>query len=118
MPGAVEYKDFYASCDDMEGADHVFRTGGTLVFPTSGWSARIGPHRQHGTGPINPRLLELDLTVTEPGDGDEVLDVITPLELKEYRIEDPAIEYQQVHFHLVGRDDEEGPGTIEVVHTQ
>lgn len=117
MPGSVEYKDFYASCNDMPGADQVFRTGGTVVFPTSGWSARIGRHEQHGTGPINPLLLELDLTVTEPGNGDEVLDVITPLELEEYRIEDPAIEYQQVVFHLIGRD-EEGPGTIEVVHTQ
>jgi hypothetical protein len=117
MPGIVEYEDFYANCDHMPGADRVLRVGGTVVCPTSGWSARIRPHQQHGTGPINPLLLELDLTVTGPADGEVVLEVLTPIQPEEYRIEDPAIEYQQVVFHLVGRD-EEGPGTIEVVHTR
>jgi hypothetical protein len=116
MSGSVEYHDFYASCDHMPGAERVLRVGGSLTFPTSGWSAKLGPHEHKSAPPFNPLLLELDLTVAEPADGETVLEVLTPFELEEYRIEDPAIEYQQVLFHLVGRGDEEGPGTIEVVH--
>lgn len=115
MPGPIEYKDFYAICNHMPGDDRVLRVGGTLVFPTSGWSAELDLAKQKG---INPLLLEFDLTVSAPPDGKAIEDVLTRFDLEEYRIEEPALEYQQVEFHLVDRDGEAGPGTIEVDHPQ
>jgi len=118
MSGSVEYREFYAICNHMPGADRVLRVGGTVVFPTSGWSAEITAHEHQGAPPFNPRVLELDLTVTAPADGVVVTRAETSLELEEYRVEDPALEYEQVHFYLVGREGEDGPGPIEVVHPE
>jgi hypothetical protein len=44
------------------------------------------------------------------------LDVLTPIELEEFRIEDPSIEYTQVEFHIEGASDIEPPPVIDVEH--
>ncbi|HET9197633.1 MAG TPA: hypothetical protein VFN92_05175 [Solirubrobacterales bacterium] len=110
--GRLGYQDFYAVCNHMPGAERVLRVGGTVVAPTRGWTAVL--EQDDGLPPVVQFLLKLKLRVTEPQDG--AAEVITPIELPEYRIEDPAIEYEQVEFVFEGPDGIEGPPVIEVEH--
>jgi hypothetical protein len=108
----LEYQAFYAVCDHMPGADRVLRVGGTVVAPTGGWTATL--EEDDGLPPVNQLLLKLKLVITEPEGG--ATDVITPIELDEHRIEDPAIEYDEVEFVFEGPEGIEGPETIKVEH--
>ena len=108
----LEYQAFYAICDHMPGADRVFRVGGTVVAPTGGWTATL--EEDDGLPPVNHLLLKLKLVVTEPEGG--APKVITPIELNEYEVKDPSIEYDEVEFVFEGPDGIEGPETIKVDH--
>lgn len=113
MSGPIEYEGFYAVCNHMPG-DRVLRIGGTVVVPTSDWTVKLDPYK--GQPPVTPFLLELDLTVTPPAGGAE--EVITRIELEEVRLENPALEYDEVQFNFSGPDGAEGPGTIKVEHPE
>lgn len=103
----VEYRDFYAIQNQMPGADHALRVGGVCVFNTSGYSAHLEPSA--GNTGINPLMLSLDLIVEEPDPGAVVLEVLTPVTLDEWRDEGPALEYQEVSFHIRGSKDDPPP---------
>ena len=119
MSAVHEYQDFYAIHNHQPGSDRALRVGGTVVFRTGGWAAELHAHERGGTGGINPTLLELDLVLTAPPEGDAVPEVLTPVELAEFRLENPAIEHTQVYFHLVGGDDaEDPPPPIDVEHPE
>jgi hypothetical protein len=114
VTGIHEYDGFYAYCDDMPGGSNKdLRVGGTVVFQTRGWSVRL--ERRKGNTGINPLLLHLNLVFEAPADN--VAQAITPVELEEWRIEDPQLEYEQVEFHMVGCDDDPPP-VLRVTHLQ
>lgn len=106
-----EYRDFYAIQNMMPGAAHPLRVGGVVVFRTSGYTCRL--ERYEGNPGINPFILNLTLAIEGPDAGQQVLDVLTPCELEEYRIEQPSLEYTHVTFH-VDRPDVEPPPSIPV----
>jgi hypothetical protein len=110
--GRLGYQDFYAICNHMPGAERVLRVGGTVVAPTNGWTAELEEYS--GQPSPNQFLLQLTLRVRVPTG--PVLEVLTPIELEEFRIEDPPIEYTQVEFHVEGASDIEPPPVIEVEH--
>jgi hypothetical protein len=110
MSAADEYRDFYAICDHMPGKDRVLRVGGTVICPTTGWSARLEP--TEGNTGINQFMLHLDLVVTPPAPDTPVIEVRTP-ESAEWRQSPPALEYTDVEFH---RSDADPPPTIKVEH--
>jgi hypothetical protein len=112
MQGVQAYEGFYANCDHMPGAERVLRVGGTVVFRTTGWSARL--KRTEGNTGSNPFMLHLDLVLTPPEDGG---DALTPYELEEWTEAPPTSEYDEVEFHVVGSDDEPPP-ILKVEHTQ
>jgi len=89
----------------MPGADRVLRVNGTGVFPTTGWSAKL--RNLEGNAGINPKMLRLELEVTEPAFGNEV---ITEQPIHEYAMSDPPIEYAEVEVI--------GEAVFEVIHTQ
>jgi hypothetical protein len=106
-----EYQDFYAICDHMPGAERVLRVGGKVMCPETGWSAHLEP-TQGNTG-INPLLLHLDLVLTRPKGG--AAEVMTLVDIDEWRQQPPAHEYEQVEFH---RSDAKPPPIISVEHPQ
>jgi hypothetical protein len=109
------YKDFYAHCDHMPGSEPALRVGGKVVCPTDGWSAKLRPHQRSGPPPFNPLSLELDLVLEEPGDG--AAEVITEIDVEEYRIDEPVFDYHDVFIFGDGQHGD-GPGDVVVVHTQ
>jgi len=112
--GRLEYRDFYAICNHMPGAERVLRVGGTVVAPTNKWTAELEEYS--GQPSPNQFLLQLALRVRVP-DG-PVLDVLTPIKLEEFRIENPLFEYTQVEFYIEGADDIAPPPLIEVQHPE
>lgn len=112
--GRLGYQDFYAICNHMPGAERVFRVGGTVVAPSSGWMAELEEYS--GRPSPNQFLLQLTLRVRVPTG--PVLEVVTPIKLEEFRIENPPFEYTQVEFHIEGASDIEPPPVIEVEHPQ
>ena len=117
MAPVIEYQDFYAHCNHMPGSEKALRAGGTVVFPTTGWSATLKEHERSGPPPTSPLTLELDLVIERPSDGETIIDVLTPVELDEFRIDRPPAEYGDVYV-FVDEEFGEGPGQIEVQHTQ
>lgn len=113
MAYVTQYKDFYAHCDHMPGSDRALRVGGIVVCPTTDWSARLEPHERTGPPPFNPLVLELDLVLEEPLGAHET---ITEIEV-EYVIDKPELEYDDVYIFGDGEHGD-GPGSVEVVHTQ
>lgn len=115
MARVLGYKDFYAHCDHMPGKERALRVGGVIECPTGGWSAKLVPHERSGPPGINPLVLELDLVVTEPTGG--VPEVLTDIEVEEYKITDPAFDYHDVY--IFGDEEHgDGPGQVVVIHTQ
>lgn len=114
MADVIEYKDFYANCNHMPGSDRALRVGGTVVCRGGGWTASLRPHERSGPPPISPLTLELDLVLTEPESG---TDALTPIEVEEYKVDDPAHDYNDVYIFGDGEHGD-GPGGIAVVHTQ
>jgi len=115
MARVLGYKDFYAHCDHMPGKEQVLRVGGVVKCPTDGWSARLERHERTGPPGINPLILELDLVLTEPSDA--ATDVVTDVEVEEYRDTDPVFEYHDVY--IFGNEEHgDGPGQVVVIHTQ
>jgi hypothetical protein len=112
--GRLGYQDFYAICNQTQGAGNVLRVGGTVVAPDSGWRVELDEYS--GQPSPNQFLLQLTLRVRVP-DG-PALKVLTPIELEEFRLESPPIEYTQVEFHVEGATDIEPPPVIEVEHPQ
>jgi hypothetical protein len=88
-----EYQDFYAICDHMPGAERVLRVGGKVMCPETGWSAH--------------------LVLTRPKGG--AAEVMTLVDIDEWRQQPPAHEYEQVEFH---RSDAKPPPIISVEHPQ
>lgn len=115
MAEVLAYKDFYAFCNHMPGSDPVLRVGGVVECPTNGWSAKLVPHKRNGPPSFNPLVLELDLVMTEPTDGAE--EVITDVDVEEYRVEKPVFDYHDVFIYGDGQHGD-GPGQVVVVHTQ
>jgi hypothetical protein len=114
MSGEIEYEGFYAICDHMPGKERALRIGGTVVVPTTGWTARIDPYE--GLPPVTPFLLELNLTVTAPEHAGE--DVVTRIELDEEQLKPPPLEFAEVQFNFTGPEGAQGPGTITVDHPE
>ena len=112
--GVHEYQDFYAICDHMPGATRSLRVGGTVVFRTSGWSARLERHQKAGPTGINPFILYVDLIITPPKGG-TVTKALTPVQLDELPINEPELEYLEVQFVVLGADDD-APRPLEVEH--
>jgi hypothetical protein len=110
--GRLGYQDFYAICNHNSDEDRVLRIGGTVIAPNPGWTAELEEYR--GLPPVVQTLFKVKLVVTESNGN--VPQVITPIELPEYRVENPVLEYSQVEFVFEGPDDIEGPGAIEVEH--
>jgi hypothetical protein len=108
----VHYKDFYAICNHMPGADRAIRVGGSVEVPTSNWSAYLEP-RPNG---INQFMLHLNLVLTPPDQG--ALDVVQWIEVDEWREESPALEYKEVEFHVSDPDYSPPPPVIEVQHPE
>ncbi len=100
-----EYKDFYAFQNEMPPEKHPLRVGGTVVFSSDDYSARL-EERGENSG-FNTSILHLDLVVTPPGGG--AADVITDFPLPELVIDEPAFRYEEVEFHLVGIDGDPPP---------
>jgi hypothetical protein len=113
MQGVHAYEGFYANCDHMPGAERVLRVGGTVVFRTMGWSAKL--ERTEGNTGINPLMLHLDLVLAPPANGSG--DALTPYPLEEWTEAPPAAEYEEVEFHVQGSDDDPPP-ILKVEHTQ
>jgi hypothetical protein len=113
VEGVYEYQELFANCDHMPGADRAIRVGGTVVFRTGGWSADLRESKDQPG--INQFILHLDL-VLDPPEG-AVTEVLTPVELPQFQIDDPEIEYEEVHFKVVGSEDKP-PDPVTVVHTQ
>lgn len=106
MAGVESYEGFYAIHDHMPGSDRALRVGGTVIFRTGSWSAELRPHQRSGNTGINPFILYLELVIAPPLEGTGVTQVLTPLELPEYRLYDSPLDYKEVHFMVVGTDDE------------
>lgn len=117
MPAVHAYKDFYAIHDHMRGPrDGPLRVGGTVVFRHGGWSARLRPHEPKDKEPIpfNPKILYLDLVLTPPnGSGTSA---ITDVELEECGVAVAGYDYDEVHFILVGGQDDVPPDPLDVEH--
>lgn len=116
MGGILEYKDFYA-IQNKTGSNRALRVGGTVVFRTGGWKARL--ERDHGPPiPISPLSPAFVLVVTPPSGN--VTDQLDEVELEEYREENPGHEYYEVLFSV--RDDkgnsldEQQPPRLRVQH--
>jgi len=114
MDGIVQFNDFYAICDHMPSDEKVLRAGGTVVFPTTGWSVELKKHQRSGPPPISPHTFELDLKITPPPPDATVTRVETP-EKVEFRVDARSSEYYDAYFHLVGIDGD-GPGQVIVEH--
>jgi len=113
------YKDFYAVCNHMPGSSdrgRLFRVGGTITFATDGWDARL-ERKDNQPVPISPLSLQLELVLSEPSGA---IDVLTDVELPEYREENPAHEYYEVVFSVRNADGsasaEEPPPTTRAEH--
>ena len=115
MTGVERYEDFYAIHDHMPGSSRALRVGGTVVFTTGGWQAALREHQKSGPTGINPFILYVDLVLTPP-DG-PATQALTPVALDELRLEDPSLEYQEVHFKVVGTEDEP-PERLDIEHPQ
>ncbi len=98
----------------MPGSARTMRVTGTVVFRTGGWSCSLRP--TEGNTGINTRMLSLDLVLQRP-DGDAVPEVLTPCDV-EWSADDPAIEYEQVQFRVVGGTDDDPPPVIDVEHPE
>jgi hypothetical protein len=119
MPGVMSYEGFYAIHDDMPGGDRALRVGGTVVFRTGGWSAKLRPHEKKGPTGINPYIFYVDLVLTPPAEGTGVTQALERFDLPELRVEHATLEYQEVHFIVVGSSEEEPrPETLEVEHPE
>jgi hypothetical protein len=117
MPGVYAYKGFYAIHDHMQGAEDVLRIGGTVEFRTGGWSAELRPTKREGNPGINPFIFYVDLVLSPPPEGSAVTEALTEFELPELRIQNPALEYHEVLFRVVGSPDEEpAPERVYVEH--
>jgi hypothetical protein len=108
------YEDFYASHNHMPGSGRTMRVLGTVVFTTDGWSCDL--RATEGNTGINPQMLSLDLVLEGPPEGSDVSEVLTPCKV-EWTAEDPAIEYKQVEFRVIGSDDAPPP-PIDVDHPE
>jgi hypothetical protein len=109
MQGVDHYEDFTAICDHMPGKAPTLRVSGTVWTSTDSWTCKL--RATPGNTGSNQRMLSLDLVLTAPtGVANEVI-VPNPVEWSEQ----PAYEYDQVHFRVVGTDDRP-PDTIDVVH--
>lgn len=97
----VEFKDFYATQMTTPTKEHTLCAGGTCVFPTSGYSAHLEARRPEGNVGINPTIFYLDVVVEPPGPDEIVQEVLTPVELEEWCLNDPPREYTEVHFRLL-----------------
>lgn len=107
-----EYQNMYANCDHMDGKDRTLRVGGEVICPTTGWSAALKP-RKGNTG-INPYVLSLDLSVTAPGDGEVIQEVLTPTPFS-WEATNSAFDYTNVVFR---RADGAPPPGMKVTHRQ
>lgn len=86
-----------------------------MVFRTSGWSAQLRPSDDEGPKGINPFILYVDLVISPPSSDTGDSEVLTAIELEELVIENPALEYREVGFNVVGTDDEP-PARLTVEH--
>lgn len=84
-----------------------------MVVPTDGWS---GDLREHEAGTETNLLLRLDLVVTPPSPGTAVAPVVSRIQLDEFRIDHPTVEYYEVDFQLVGDEGGVEPESIKVDH--
>jgi hypothetical protein len=118
MSGVQEYKDFYAVCDHRPGPEPVprLRVGGTVVFRETDCSARLEDFE--GNTGINPNFLYLNLVLTPPAEGSAPQEVLTEVELEEWRPQGgaPGLEYDEVHFRVQGSPDELQLHCIKVEH--
>jgi hypothetical protein len=112
--GVTSYEGFYATHDRTPG-DGALRVGGTVVFCTSGWSAKL--RRPEGPPRIDPFVLELELVIDPPPSDARLLQVLTPIELEELRAPDPTPKYREIHFTVVGSEDDP-PGKLDVLRPQ
>jgi len=117
MEGVISYEGFYAIHDHMPGSDGALRIGGTAVFRTGGWTAELRLHDKRGPTGINPFILYLDLVMAPPPDDQSVTQEVTPFDLPEFRLEDPELEYQEVHVSVVNSEDAP-PETLKVQHPE
>jgi hypothetical protein len=115
MADGLSYMDFYSHCDHMPGSARVLRVGGTVRYPSEGWTAIL--RATDGNTGVNPRMLHLDLVVTPPSGDTPVTRPVPEIPLDEFQIDAPAIEYEEVEFHLVGVEGD-APKNIDVLHTE
>ena len=116
MGGILEYKGFYA-IQNKTGSNRALRVGGTVVFRTGGWKARLERDNRPPI-PISPLSPKFVLVVTAPTGN--VTKQIDEVELEEYRDEHPSHEYYEVLFSVRNEDgsssDDEPPPRILVAH--
>jgi hypothetical protein len=110
------YEDFYAIHDQQPGPDGTrpLRVGGTVIFPTPGYSARL--ERFEGNPGINPMILPLVLVVRRP-DQETQPEVVTPVEIPEFTVDARPGQYTEVHFRLDGGDPDDEPPPVIPVQT-
>ena len=108
MGGIYEYKDFYA-IQPTFGPDRALRIGGTVVFRSGGWKARL-KRDESGPIPISPHSPRFSLVVTKPTDG--ATDQLEEVKLDEYRDENPSHEFLTMVLFNV-RDEEGNPTDYE-----
>jgi hypothetical protein len=114
MKGVYEYKGFYASHNHMPGSGRRLQVSGTVVFITGGWSCSL--RATEGNTGTNQNMLSLDLVLEPPEPGMMVPQVLTPCEVS-WSVDDPAIDYRQVSFRVIGSEDEP-PRTLDIDHPE
>ena len=110
--GVTSYEGFHASRDD---ASRALSVAGTVVFCTSGWSARL--RRHDGPPGVDPLVLELELVIDPPPADAMVLQMLTPVDLGPLRVPDPSPGYREIRFRVVGSEDDP-PAKLDVRQPQ
>lgn len=114
MRGVHTFEDFSASHDHMPGSARTLRVSGVVVFSTGGWACRL--QEAEGNTGTNQEMLSLDLILQPPAKGSSVTEVLTPHPV-EWSLDDPAIDYRQVQFNIVGSDDVPPP-VLDIDHPE
>jgi hypothetical protein len=85
-------KNWKAWHDFMPSSKPTLHITGTVVFPTTGYNARLRPAISQG---INPAIYLMDLVVTPPAEGTVVHQTVTDVDISPYR-EDTSNRYTHV----------------------
>lgn len=114
----MEYLDDWQATEDHQpvGPPKITVTG-SVRFTEGGWSADLRAH--DGSAPFNPRVLMLDLVVTEPDDPLRT----RVIEEKPVRYEDSVsdeteCQYDKVHVRAVGVDAPDNIVNVDCVSRQ